>query len=120
MEPLWTNAIDAFIALVFALIAIWQGIDARKAKKMTTTVIAALNPADATVTTAPEILPGRTWKMTDETKHWLTFDHPENEQKMLLDQVAAAELNRILDYTIHFPGGYYNISSGLIAGSGRG
>ena len=119
MEPVWTNAIDAFIALVFALIAIWQGIEASKAKKTTATVIAALTPGDNTVTTAPDILPGRTWKMTDETKRWLTFDHPENEQKMLLDQVSSAELNRLIDYQITFPGGYYNISSGLIAGSGR-
>lgn len=120
MEPLWTNAIDAFIALVFAVIAIWQGIEASKAKKTTTTVIAALTPGDNTVTTAPAILPGRSWKMTDETKRWLTFDHPDSEQRLLLDQVTTAELNRLLDYTIYFPGGWYEISSGLISGSGRG
>jgi hypothetical protein len=120
MEMIFQNSIDALVALVIALIAVWQYFKAGNAEKKTSSVIAALTPGDDSVTIAPDILPGRSWKMTDETKRWLTFDHPADEAKSLLDQVASAEANRLIDYQITYPSGYYNISAGLVAGGARG
>lgn len=120
MEPILQNSIDALIALILALVALWQHYRAGVATKQTESVISALTPGDDKVTVAPAVLPGRSWKMSDETKHWLTFDHPADEAKSLLEQVAGAEANRLIDYQITFPGGYYNISAGGIVGSARG
>jgi len=120
MELVNDNLIAAIVTVFMAIVAAWQAYEARKATRTTDAVISALTPSDDSVTEAPAVLPGRSWKMSEQTKRWLTFDHPADEQKMLLDQVAAAELIRQLDYQIKFPGGWYDISSGLIAGSGRG
>jgi hypothetical protein len=120
MEMILQNSIDALIAFVLAMVALWQYYKSGIATKQTNSVISALTPGDDSVTTAPEILPGRSWKMSDETKRWLTFDHPVEERESLIAQVTEAEKNRLLDYEISFPGGYYKISSGLLAGSGRG
>jgi hypothetical protein len=77
------------------------------------------DPADDTVTIAPGGVPGRSWKMTDSTKHWLTFDHSPVEQESLLRQVAEAEAGRLDTYTITVPSAWYDIEYGLIKGSGK-
>jgi hypothetical protein len=119
MEAIFQNLIDAIITAIVALIAVWQYYKADKAEKKTTAVVAALTPGDDSVLVAPADLPGRSWKMSPETKRWLTFDHPPDEQTSLLEQVAAAEANRVIDYQISYPGGYYNISAGGIIGAAK-
>ena len=57
--------------------------------------------------------------MSDDTKHWLTFDHDQATQDLLLAQVAAHEEAGDFSYVINYPLGYYEIENGMIKGSGK-
>jgi len=113
------SIIEIGLTLLAALIAWVQHRKAQQAEKETGTVIRFFDPVDDTVTTAPAVLPGRSWKMTDSTKRWLTFDHTPGEQESLLRQVAEAEAGRLDTYTITVPSAWYDIEYGLIKGSGK-
>jgi hypothetical protein len=126
MEQELTNLIEILITLAAALIAYVQHRNATKAtaetqqaQLTTKQVLSYFDATDDTVTAAPEMVPGRSWKMTDSTKRWLTFDHSMAEQESLLRQVAEAESERLDRYTIRVPSAWYDIEYGLIKGSGK-
>ena len=126
MDPELTNLIEILITLAAAFIAYLQH---RKATTATATATAAtettnqvlsyFDPTDETVTSAPPEVPGRSYKMSDSAKRWLTFDHSPIEQECLLRQVAEAEAERLDTYTITVPSAWYDIEYGLIKGSGK-
>jgi len=125
MDPELTNLIEILITLAAAFIAYVQHMRATKATTETQTaqqttqkVLSYFDPTDDTVTSAPQEVPGRSFKMTDSTKRWLTFDHSPIEQESLLRQVAEAEAERLDTYTISVPSAWYDIEYGLIKGSG--
>ena len=125
MEPELTNLIEILITLAAAFIAYVQHMRATKATATATAatgttsqVLRYFDPADDTVTSAPPVVPGRSYKMTDSTKRWLTFDHSPFEQESLLRQVAEAEAEKFDTYTITVPSAWYDIEYGLIKGSG--
>ena len=119
MEQEITSIIEIALTLFAAIIAWLQHRKATTATATADEIVRYFDPADETVTEAPAEIPGRTWKMTDSTKRWLTFDHPLAEQESLLRQVAEAESKRLATYTISVPGGWYDIEYGLIKGSGK-
>jgi len=113
------TVIDSLWALVIAVIA---AIIAYLEKTKKDTVIAAFD-VTSTQSSDPAViasLPDRTWKMSDATKQWITFDAtPENKIKILA-QVDAAEKEHKTKYQIDFDGGYYLIEYGLqYGGSGN-
>ncbi len=83
-------------------------------------VVAYFDPEDDTVTRPPEMVPARSWKMSDETKRWVTAGHSPEEQASLLKQIAEAEEKRKMRYIISVPSGYYEIEYGLVKGGGKG
>ena len=119
MEPELTNLIEILITLIAAVIAYVQHRNAQQANTTTAQVLRYFDPTDDTVTSAPAGIPGRSYKMSDATKRWLTFDHTPIEQESLLRQVAEAEAERLDTYTITVPSGWYDIEYGLIRGSGK-
>lgn len=119
MEAELTNLIEILITLIAAVIAYVQHRKAQQANTTTAQVISYFDPADDTVASAPSEIPGRSYKMSDATKRWLTFDHSPIEQESLLRQVAEAEAERLDTYTITVPSGWYDIEYGLIKGSGK-
>ena len=126
MEQELTNLIEILITLAAALIAFVQHRNATKATAetqqahlTTQAVLGYFDPTDDTVTTAPPDIPGRSFRMTDSTKRWLTFDHSPVEQESLLRQVAEAESERLDTSTITVPSAWYDIEYGLIKGSGK-
>jgi hypothetical protein len=119
MEQEIINIIEIGMTLFAALIAWIQHRKAQQAETTTNRVISFFDPVDDTVTVAPGEAPGRSWKMTDSTKRWLTFDHSPVEQESLLRQVAEAEVERRDTYTITVPTTWYDIEYGLIRGSGK-
>ena len=119
MEQEITSIIEIALTLFAAVIAWLQHRKATTATATADEIVRYFDPADETVTEAPTEIPGRTWKMTDSTKRWLTFDHPPAEQESLLRQVAEAESKRLATYTISVPCGWYDIEYGLIKGSGK-
>jgi len=119
MEQEIINIIEIGLTLLAALIAWIQHRKAQQADTATGKVLSYFDPTDDTVTSAPPVVPGRSWKMTDSTKRWLTFDHSPVEQESLLRQVAEAEVERLDTYTITVPSAWYDIEYGLIKGSGK-
>lgn len=121
--------IGALFALMGAIAAYFQRaqkLDAIKvadsAVKTKNDVVAFFDPGSNTKTSSDvvESLPGRSWKMTDETKRWITFDHSPSEQASLLQQIADAEAQKKTDYVISAGDAYYHIEYGLLSGSGKG
>jgi len=126
MDPELINLIEIVITLAAAFIAYLQHkkaataiATATDATATTSQVLSYFDPTDDTVTTAPPEVPGRSFRMTDSTKRWLTFDHSPIEQESLLRQVAEAEAERLDTYTITVPSAWYDIEYGLIKGSGK-
>jgi len=119
MEQELVNIIEIALTLLAALIAWVQHQKATNATVTTDSVVRYFDPTDDTVTEAPTEVPGRSWKMTDSTKRWLTFDHSPVEQESLLRQVAEAEAKKLDTYTITVPSAWYDIEYGLIKGSGK-
>jgi hypothetical protein len=119
MEQEIITIIEMALTIFAAFIAWLQHRNALSAERRTDQVVRYFDPADETVTAAPDTLPGRSWKMDEGTKRWLTFDHPAVEQESLLRQVAEAEEKKEGTYTITVPSGWYEIEYGLIKGSGK-
>ena len=125
MEPELINFIQILVALVAAGFAIVQHLratgaiaDTQTAQQTIEQVLNFFDQTDDTVTVAPPVVQGRSFRMTDETKGWITSDRSPVEQESLLRQVAEAEGKRLDTYTITVPAGWYDIEYGLIKGSG--
>jgi hypothetical protein len=119
MEQEIVTLTEGIITLIAALVAWLQHRRAQSSEHTTDQVVRYFDPADDTVTAAPDLLPGRSWKMDDATKRWLVFDHPPAEQESLLRQVAESEEKKSGHYTVTVPSGWYEIEYGLIKGSGK-
>ncbi|HNW79924.1 MAG TPA: hypothetical protein PKJ91_00415 [Methanoregulaceae archaeon] len=83
-------------------------------------VVSYFDPEDDKVTTPPDSVPSRSWKMSDETKRWVTIGHTPEEQASLLRQIANAENEKKMQYFISVPTAYYEIEYGLVKGGGKG
>ncbi|MDD3091926.1 MAG: hypothetical protein PHH09_13065 [Methanoregulaceae archaeon] len=83
-------------------------------------VLAYFDPDDDTVTRPPETVRPGSWKMSDETRRWVTVGHAPAEQASLLKQIAEAEEKRKMRYIISVPSAYYEIEYGLVKGGGKG
>ena len=141
MENELVQIFELFVALVAAIVAYWQhqqksqAVEAREeavvekeiaqaqqwvAESEKNDVVAYFDPSDETVTKPPETVPARSWKMSDETKRWVTFNHKPDEQASLLKQIAEAEEQKKYRCFISVPGCFYEIEYGLLKGGGRG
>ena len=61
--------------------------------------------------------------MNEETKNWVLEGHDGLNQASLLDQIEAAEVQKLTHYFLTFRdrgGGFYEIEYGLMKGSGVG
>lgn len=116
IEQIPTEVIAQFWQLILAIVA---AIIAYLKVKETATAKAAYDVTSAE-SSDPKIiatLPERTWKMTDSTKQWLTFDATTENKASILSQIEGAENEHLVSYQIVFDGGYYNIEYGLLKGS---
>ncbi len=141
MENELVQIFELLVALVAAIVAYWQhqqksqAVEAREeavvekeiaeAIQWTTEsqkneLVSFFDPSDDSVTKPPESVPARSWKMSDETKQWVTFNHKPDEQASLLKQIADAEEQKKMSYFISVPGCFYEIEYGLVKGGGRG
>jgi hypothetical protein len=125
MEPELTNLSELIVTLVCAVFAYMQHrratsaiAETQVAQKTTNQVLSYFDQTDDTVTVAPPVVQGRSFRMTDETKGWITSDRSPVEQESLLRQVAEAEGKRLGVYTISVPSVWYNIEYGIPSGSG--
>lgn len=107
-----TQVIAAVIAIAGAVFAWWEA-------RQKTTIVQAFT-ADTPAANTPAVvatLPERSWKMSDSTKRWLTFDATPENKASILEQITKAEADRLTHYFIRFAGGYYEIEYGLLKGS---
>ena len=125
MGPELTNLFELVVALGCAVFAYVQHrrasgaiAETKTAEQTIEQVLNFFDQTDDTVTVAPPVVQGRSFKMTEETKGWLTSDRSPVEQESLLRQVAEAESKRLGVYTISVPSVWYNIEYGIPSGSG--
>ena len=121
MDQELVQIIEMIVSLVVALIAYWQRNQKIEAKNETRQVVAFFDPKDETVTTPPEAVPARSWKMSDETRRWVLVGHDSINQTNLLRQIEEAEKEKLMHYYLSYQdrgGGYYEIEYGLMKGSG--
>ena len=121
MDQELVQIIEMIVALVMALIAYWQRNQKIEAKNETRQVVAFFDPKDETVTTPPEAVPARSWKMSDETRRWVLVGHDSINQANLLRHIEEAEKEKLMHYYLSYQdrgGGYYEIEYGLMKGSG--
>jgi len=107
-----TESIIAFIIMLISALYAWY--QNRQKKE----VISAFTPG-STESQTPAIidkLPDRSWKMSESTKRFLTFDASPKNKEIILAAVDEAEEMRQTHYTIGFDGGYYIIDYGLLMG----
>ena len=123
MDPELTPIIELLIALAAAIIAFWQNRQKKQAQaetvqaqEQTTQVVSFFDP-QGTVSIPPPDIPARSWKMNDETRHWIIFDHSPEEQQSLLRQIAEAESAQRTSYILDVPSHWYLIEYGLIRSS---
>lgn len=141
MEPELIQILELLAAVVMAVIAFWQnrqksraeqaeqealtrmhlaGALQGQAERESMEIASFFDPQDDRVTSPPENVPARSWKMSDETKRWVTFGHKPDEQASLLKQIAEAEGCQKIHYYIAVPGCFYEIEYGLLRGGGKG
>ncbi|MCE5298634.1 MAG: hypothetical protein LLF84_06800 [Methanoregulaceae archaeon] len=141
MEQELIQIFEMLVALVAALVAYWQhqqktqAVEEREealvekevaealqfaAESEKNEVVSYFDPDDDKVTKPPEAIPSRSWKMSDETKRWVTVGHSPEEQASLLRQIAIAEDQKKMQYFISVPTAYYEIEYGLVKGGGKG
>jgi hypothetical protein len=121
MDQQLVQIIEMFVALVAALVAYWQRTQKIEAMNETQQVVSFFDPQDETVMTAPNVVPARSWKMSDETRKWVLVGHDAMNQATLLQQVEEAEEKRLTHYYLTYQdrsGGFYEIEYGLMKGSG--
>ena len=116
------QASAGFLVLVGAIIAKVQHASAiQDAIVATDSAVTANNQVDALIPGTPQsntpsivaTLPSRSWKMSPETRNWLTFDATPANAASINKQIDAAEEQHLTQYQITFDGGYYNIQYGL-------
>jgi len=125
MEAELTSILEILIALIAAVFAYVQHrratsaiAETHVAQQTTENVLNFFDQTDDTVTVAPPVVQGRSFKMTEETKGWITSDRSPLERESLLRQVAEAESKRLGVYQISVPSVWYNIEYGVPLGSG--
>ncbi len=112
MEQELIQIFELLVALVAAIAAYWQhrqksqAVVAREetlvgkevaealqwaAESEKDDVVAYFDPDDDTVTRPPETVRPGSWKMSDETKRWVTVGHAPAEQASMLKQIAEAD-----------------------------
>jgi len=123
MEDELIQILEMLIALIAAIIAYWQKRQKDTAVNETRQIVAFFDPKDETVTSPPDQVPARSWKMQDDTRKWVLSGHDAANQAALLRQIEEAEGQQLLHYFLAFSdqgGGYYEIEYGLMKGSGAG
>ncbi len=125
MDPELINILEILITLIAAGVAYLQHrkatsaiADTQAAQQTTENVLNFFDQTDDTVTVAPPVVQGRSFKMSEESKRWITSDRSPEERESLLRQVAEAEGKRLGVYTISVPSVWYNIEYGIPSGSG--
>ncbi len=125
MDQELINLSEIIITLLAASIAFVQHkradgavIESTHAKQATENVLNFFDQTDDIVTVAPPEVPGRSFKMSEESKRWITSDRSPEERESLLRQVAEAESKRLGVYQISVPSVWYNIEYGVPLGSG--
>jgi hypothetical protein len=118
MDPGILQILELLPAAGAALAALWQHSGKKQAEEQADDLVSFFDPADGEVTSPPVTVPGRSWKMSDETRRWVICGHIPGDQASLVQQIADAEAGKKTNYVISVPGAYYEIEYGLIKGGG--
>lgn len=108
------DSIVAFLVAVIMTIIAWY-------KNRQTNTIKEAYTAGTNASVTPTViatLPERSWKMSESTLRWITFDATPENKAIIVKAVQDAEAAMLTHYTIGYNGGYYEIDYGLLKGGG--
>ena len=110
--------VAGIVAIIAAIAALIQTLKKNEAVAEKATVVAALTngSAESKDPVVVATLPERTWKMSESTKQWCTFDASAKNKALILAQIEQAEAEKLTHYQVSFDGGYYIIEFGLLMG----
>lgn len=115
-EATISQIVALIVAVIMAIYGIWQN-----RKKNAIVAFYDPNTVDSVIAAAvPPEVKADTWKMSDETKRWITYNESPADQALILTAISQAEAERRPVYTITYSKGWYNIEYGLMKASGRG
>ena len=112
-----TTIYPLILAVLTAIIALVKYIMENREKKA---IVAFFDPEVVVGGTPIPNVPSRSYLMSDATKAWLIYGETAEDQRTLLNQVAAAESQKLIRYTVRWSTGWQNIEYGLMGGGGRG
>jgi hypothetical protein len=115
-DPELLHILELAVALIMAILALWEKRQADNAEMETKEVVAFFDPGNDAVTIPPAKVLSSTWKMHGETKQYLCKGKTAQEKASLLQQIADAERKNLVDYTITGTTTYHHIQYGLVAG----
>lgn len=118
MDTNTEQIITLLIAIVSALYAWWQKRQAAAATAEQEQTVAFFDPSSP-VTTPPASVPMRTYVMSDSVKQFVLQGHDAATRASIEEQIIDAEEAGKIRYTVTYPGGYYVVEWGQIAGGGR-
>ena len=110
-----TQMYPLVLAVLTAIIALIKYIMENREKKA---IVAFFDPDTVAEVPIPNV-PSRSYLMSDATKAWLIYGETAEDQRTLLNQVAAAESQKLIRYTVRWSTGWQNIEYGLMGGGGR-
>jgi hypothetical protein len=111
-----TGVFPLILAVLTALIALIKYIMENMEKKA---IVEFYDPLKVEDKPKPDV-PKRSYLMSDATKAWLICGETPADQTTLLNQVAAAEAQGLVKYTVRWSTGWQDIEYGLMGGGGRG
>jgi len=117
-DPNLEQLITLLIAIASALYAWWQRRQAAAATAEKEQAIAFFDPASPE-TIPPASVPMRSYVMSDSVKQFILQGHPAATRAAIEEQIIDAEEAGKIRYTITYPGGYYVVEWGQVAGGGR-
>ncbi len=107
-------------AVVLALIiAYLKKRDQDTAETRADTILRFFDPVDESVRKPPNGVPGRTWKMSDETKRSIISGLAPDVVSSLLLQIDDAERRSAITYVIAEGPVYFEIEYGLVRSFGK-
>jgi len=107
------------LAVLMAIIAWWKAQQKNDIVAFYSDPIAVSDKSKAPMPVLLNV-PARSWRMSESTLHWITFDATPENKVLIFKQVKDAEEQGLTRYRINYTGGYYDIEYGLqYGGSGN-
>ena len=113
------HALEFVVMALGFVLAYFKKRDQDTAENKADTILRFFDPVDESVRKPPAGVPGRTWKMSDETKRSITNGLAPDVVSSLLLQIDDAERRSAITYVIAEGPVHFEIEYGLVRSFGK-